>query len=92
MKLILDSKERNMAGSRVRIARLKNNFTQQELSAKLETLAVYVDRASISKIEHQKRIITDIELAALSRVLKVSVDWLLGVSLHCTNKNTERLG
>lgn len=54
MKLVLDSKKRNVAGARVKIARLKNNLTQQELSAKLETLAVYIDRASISKIEQQK--------------------------------------
>jgi transcriptional regulator with XRE-family HTH domain len=79
MKLILDSEERNIAGSRVKIARLKNNLTQQELSTKLETLAVYVDRASISKIEQRKRIITDIELLALSQVLNVSVNWLLGL-------------
>ncbi len=79
MKLILDSEERNIAGSRVKIARLKNNLTQQELSAKLETLAIYVDRASISKIEQQKRIITDFELVALSQVLNVSVNWLLGI-------------
>ncbi|MDI3477828.1 MAG: hypothetical protein PWQ59_1353 [Thermoanaerobacterium sp.] len=79
MKLILDSEQRNIAGSRVKIARLKNNLTQQELSAKLETLAIYVDRASISKIEQQKRIITDFELVALSQVLNVSVNWLLGI-------------
>ncbi|SDZ00594.1 Helix-turn-helix domain-containing protein [Proteiniborus ethanoligenes] len=78
MKLILDSEERNIAGSRIKIARLKNNMTQQELSVKLETLAVYVDRASISKLEQKKRIITDIELVALSQVLNVSVSWLLG--------------
>lgn len=79
MKLILDSEERNIAGSRIKVARLKNNMTQQEVSAKLETLAVYVDRASISKIEQKKRIITDIELTALSKILNVSVNWLLGI-------------
>lgn len=79
MNLILDSEERNIAGSRVKVARLKNNITQQELSAKLETLAVYVDRASISKIEQKKRIIIDIELVALSEILNVSVNWLLGI-------------
>ena len=79
MKLILDSEERNIAGSRVKIARLENNMTQQELSAKLETLAVYIDRASISKLEQHKRIITDIELVALSQVLNVGVNWLLGL-------------
>lgn len=79
MKLILDSEERNVTGSRVKIARLRNNLTQQQLSAKLETLAVYIDRASISKIEHQKRIVTDYELLALCEVLKVSPAWLLGL-------------
>ncbi|RBP36555.1 helix-turn-helix domain-containing protein [Garciella nitratireducens] len=79
MKLILDSKKRNISGSRIKIARLKNKMTQRELSIKLETLAVYIDRASISKIEQHKRIITDIELLALSKVLDVSVNWLLGL-------------
>ncbi|WP_312812888.1 helix-turn-helix transcriptional regulator [Sedimentibacter sp.] len=79
MKLILDSEERNIAGSKVKVARLRNNMTQQEVSAKLETIAVYVDRASISKIEQKKRIITDIELTALSKILNVSVNWLLGI-------------
>lgn len=79
MKLILDSEERNIAGSRIKVARLRNNMTQQEVSAKLETLAVYIDRASISKIEQKKRIITDIELTALSKILNVSVNWLLGI-------------
>lgn len=80
MKLILDTKERNIAGPRIKTARLKNNMTQNELSIKLETLAVYIDRASISKIEQQKRIITDIELSALSQILNVSVNWLLEVN------------
>lgn len=79
MKLILDSEERNITGSRVKIARLRNNLTQQQLSAKLETLAVYIERASISKIEQQKRIVTDYELLALCEVLKVSPGWLLGL-------------
>jgi len=79
MKLILDSEERNITGSKVKIARLRNNLTQQQLSAKLETLAVYIDRASISKIEQQKRIVTDYELLALCEVLKVSPGWLLGL-------------
>lgn len=79
LKLVLDSEIRNISGPRVRTARLNNNITQKELSIKLETLGVYIDRASISKIEQQNRIIMDIELLALSKVLKVSVNWLLGL-------------
>ena len=79
MKLVLENNNRNIIGPRLRTARLKNNLTQQQLSAKLETLAVYVDMASISKIEQQKRIVTDYELLALCQILKVSPNWLLGL-------------
>lgn len=78
MKLILDTNEKNIAGPRVKLARLKNNMAQKELSIKLETMAIYIDRASISKLEQQKRIITDKELLALSQALNVSTSWLLG--------------
>lgn len=81
MKLILDSIDRNIIGSRVKIARLNHNLTQEELSVKLETFAVYIDRASISKLEKKKRIVTDIELLALSQILNVSVNWLLGIEI-----------
>lgn len=79
MRLVLGSDKRNIAGSRVKTARLRNNFTQQELSIRLEMKAVYIDRASISKLEQSKRIIADFELAALSKVLNVSIHWLLGI-------------
>jgi transcriptional regulator with XRE-family HTH domain len=79
MKLIIDSKNKNIIGSKVKEARLKNHLTQEQLTAKLETLAVYIDRASISKLEQQKRIVTDYELMAISQILKVSVYWLLGI-------------
>jgi transcriptional regulator with XRE-family HTH domain len=79
MKIIIDSKNKNIVGPRVKDARVKNHLTQEQLTAKLETLAVYIDRASISKIEQQKRIVTDYELIAVSQVLKVSVNWLLGI-------------
>lgn len=79
MKLVLDNDNRNIIGPRLKVARLKNNLTQQQLSAKLETMAVYIDRASISKIEQQKRIVTDCELLALCQILKVSPAWLLGL-------------
>ena len=79
MKLILDNDNRNIIGPRLKTIRLKNKLTQQQLSAKLETMAVYIDRASISKIEQQKRIVTDFELLALSEILKVSPNWLLGL-------------
>lgn len=79
MILILDSIERNLIGPHLKKVRLKNNLTQEELSAKLETHAVYINRSSISKIENQQRIVTDIELLALAKVLNVNVNLLFGM-------------
>lgn len=72
-------KKRNIIGPRVRLIRQKRGLTQEQLSIKLETMAVYIDRASISKIEQQNRTVTDYELLALSQLLGVNVDWLLGL-------------
>ena len=79
MKLTKLGTKRNIIGPRVKIARHNKNLTQQQLMVKLETMAVYIDRASISKIEQQKRTVTDYELVALSEVLGVKVEWLLGL-------------
>lgn len=51
-------------------------MSQQELSDKLETLAIYICRGSISRIEDKSRTVTDIELYGLSKVLGVSIDSL----------------
>ncbi|MBB6215096.1 transcriptional regulator with XRE-family HTH domain [Anaerosolibacter carboniphilus] len=79
MKLITEGDTKNIIGPRLKTARQKNKLTQQQLSIKLETMAIYIDRASISKIELQKRIVTDYELFAFSQLLNVSVHWLLGI-------------
>ena len=53
-------------------------MSQQALSAKLELIAVYVCRGSISRIENGERAVTDIEIDAISKVLKVSLNYLFG--------------
>lgn len=49
-------------------------MSQQQLSAKLETLAVYICRGSISRIEDGSRTVTDIELYGLSQILQVPIE------------------
>ena len=50
------------------ILRKQKKMSQQELSDKLETLAIYICRGSISRIEDKSRTVTDIELYGLSKV------------------------
>ena len=76
MKRIINGNKANIIGKRIHNARIKANMTQAELSAKLELLAVYTCRGSISRIENGERAITDIEIDAISKVLNVSLDYL----------------
>lgn len=75
-KLELGSK--NLVGARVTEARQMRGMKQVELLARLQTRGIDISIPALSLLEGQKRPGTDIELAALSDVLGVSVDWLLG--------------
>ncbi len=73
MARIIDGSEMNMVGYRVREIRCKKKMSQQELSDKLETMAIYICRGSISRIEDKQRTVTDIELYGLAAVLGVDI-------------------
>lgn len=72
-------KERNIVGSRVSQARKDATppITQTDLIARLQVLGIMIDQSTLSKIENQQRPVTDIEVVALAKALKVSVAWLL---------------
>ena len=76
MARIIDGAEMNLIGSNLRRLRLERGWSQQKLSNKLEMLAIYVCRGSISRIEDKQRTVTDIELYGFSRVLGVSIEEL----------------
>ncbi|OUO73229.1 transcriptional regulator [Blautia sp. An249] len=76
MPRIIDSQNKNLVGKKVKNLRKKQNLSQQELSNKLEILAIYICRGSISRIEDQSRTVTDIELYGLAKVLNVSIEEL----------------
>lgn len=73
MPRIIDSERSNLVGEKVRYYRKKRKYSQKTLSEKLETMAVYICRGSISRIEDGTRTVTDIELYGLASVLNVSI-------------------
>ena len=77
-RIIGKNEKTNIVGERVKEARIKAGISQNELSIKLETLAVYVCRGSISRIENNERTVTDIEIDGISRILNISLDYLFG--------------
>ena len=74
MARIIDGDKMNMIGGNVRKYRRLRKMSQQELSDKLETLAVYICRGSVSRIEDFSRTVTDIEVYGLSKILDVSIE------------------
>ena len=73
----LELGSKNLVGARVTEARQMRGMKQVELLARLQTRGIDISIPALSLLEGQKRPVTDIELAALSDVLGVSVDWLL---------------
>ena len=76
MARIIDGQDMNMIGGRVRALRLERGWSQQTLSDRLEVLAIYICRGSISRIEDKRRTVTDIKLYGLSQVLGVPIESL----------------
>lgn len=74
----LELGSKNLVGAMVTEARQMRGMKQVELLARLQTRGIDISIPALSLLEGQKRPVTDIELAALSDVLGVSVDWLLG--------------
>lgn len=74
----LELGSKNLVGARVTEARQMRGMKQVELLSRRQTRGTDISIPALSLLEGQKRLVTDIELAALSDILSVSVDWLLG--------------
>jgi transcriptional regulator with XRE-family HTH domain len=47
-----------------------------ELAAQLQLLGIIIDRSGIAKLESGRRPASDIEIAAIAKILKVPISWL----------------
>ena len=73
---IIDGAAMNMVGDKIRMYRINKKLSQQALSDRLETMAIYVCRGSVSRIEDHQRTVTDIELYGIAKVLGVGIEEL----------------
>ena len=67
-----------MIGPQLLELRKQLHVTQQDLSARLQVQGLNIDQAMISRIEKGERPVTDYELVAIAKALKVSSAELLG--------------
>ena len=79
MKIYDYDGRKNICGERVHEARRKLKLTQSDLAAQLQVAGIIIERDSISRIEIGTRFVADYELRELAKILKVTVNWLLGI-------------
>ena len=69
----------NIVGPQIRKRRVGLGLTQEEFAAQCQLGGLDISRGTLSQIEAQLRCVTDDELFALARVLKVTTDSLYPV-------------
>ncbi|MBO4342047.1 MAG: helix-turn-helix transcriptional regulator [Clostridia bacterium] len=70
---------RNIVGQKVEARRKEINMKQRDLLTQLQIKGIDINASGLSKIEGQLRSVNDYELKALSDVLGISVNELLGI-------------
>lgn len=73
---IMDMQYEKQIGMNIRRIRMKNNFTQEQLAAKLQVLGCDITRSALAKIEVGQRHIYPDELKAFKRIFDISYDEL----------------
>lgn len=67
----------NISGANIERIRKSKGMKQAELVAKMQLMGVDINLSSMSKLEGQVRAISDIELKAISQILKVTMEELV---------------
>ena len=72
----------NICGKRIAELRkaIKPKMSQRALAEKMQIEGIDFEKNAIQRIEAGKRFVTDIEIVAFAKVLKVTTDYLLGLS------------
>lgn len=73
--------DRNLSGHRIQAARAMHvpKLTQDDLIARLQIeFNIELSKNTLSRMENNERYVTDVELVAISKILNVSLAWLVG--------------
>lgn len=73
-------KKRNIIGDNVRRFRKEQNLTQEELTAKLQTEGLDIDRPMLTRIELKQREVYDYEALGISNALNIPIEELFNIN------------
>lgn len=77
MKQRINANGKNLISKRLRELRIKNGLSQRDLARELQLIGIDMDKNVITRIETDKRYVSDFELQALKEIFKVSYDYLI---------------
>lgn len=69
--------DKNLISGHLKALRKEHHMSQRELANQLQLLGVDMDKNVITRIETNKRYVTDIELQALAKIFGVSYEVLI---------------
>ena len=70
--------DRNIVGAKIEQKRKSMGMKQKDLLTQLQIKGIDLNASGLSKLEGQLRYVTDVELKAISEVLGMSYEELLG--------------
>ena len=68
---------KNLVGPRLKELRARDGLSQRDLARELQLIGMDIDKNVITRIETNKRYVTDLELKAFARIFKVPYEFLL---------------
>ncbi|MGN0164275.1 MAG: helix-turn-helix domain-containing protein [Candidatus Ornithomonoglobus sp.] len=77
MKQRINANGKNLIGKRLRELRADKGLSQRDLARELQLIGMDMDKNVITRIETNKRYVTDFELQALKQIFCVSYDYLI---------------
>lgn len=77
MKIYDYNGRKNICGDRIRVARQQKKMSQADLAAQMQINGIIIERDSISRVEIGTRFVPDYELPIFSKILGVTIEWLL---------------
>ena len=66
-----------MVGPRLKALREREHLSQRDLAHQLQLRGMDMDKNVITRIETNKRYVTDLELQAIAKIFHVSYDYLI---------------
>lgn len=69
--------EKNLVGPRLKALRARDGLSQRDLAHHLQLMGMDMDKNVITRIETNKRYVTDLELRALATLFQVSYEYLI---------------